>query len=124
MKTEALSIAKITTREVSIINHSTPTSTMQLQLEFNKNFKKAKHGFLGIFTASIYLESEKEVTDKTFFIKYMIEVNFNRSSSEIDSSDMAEQATLMIYPHIRAGISTTMSAAGIEPIILPMLSLE
>ena len=37
MKTEALSIAKITTREVSIINHSTPTSTMPLQLEFNKS---------------------------------------------------------------------------------------
>ena len=80
--------------------------------------------YLNQKAASIYLESEKEVTDKTFFIKYMIEVNFNRSSSENDSSDMAEQATLMIYPHIRAGISTTMSAAGIEPIILPMLSLE
>lgn len=46
MKTEALSIAKITTREVSIINHSTPTSTMPLQLEFNKNFKRQSTDFL------------------------------------------------------------------------------
>lgn len=42
----------------------------------------------------------------------------------LGQGDTAEDAALMIYPHIRTGISTTMSAAGIEPIILPMLSLE
>ena len=56
----------------------------------NKNKINYSGNYLNQKAASIYLESEKEVTDKTFFIKYMIEVNFNRSSSEIDSSDMAE----------------------------------
>lgn len=120
MTSEPLSIADITTKDAIIINHEPPTKGTPLQLEITRRIGKAQPGFRFFLSASIYKESEKDVEEKTFFVKYSLEAHFNNVHTDLSLENLQDSAALMLFPYVRAGISAFTGAAGIEPVQLPL----
>lgn len=124
MKTEPLTIAKIITKDAVIINHDPPTKDITLQLEITRKFEKASPGFKTFLSVSVYKESEKEIEDKSFLVKYALEAHFSNVHTDLSIENLQNSASIMLFPYIRAGISAFMGAAGLEPIQLPLYSID
>ena len=123
MNAYTISIKKISTQEVSIIN-TNPPSGEQLLVKVNRNIRKIEDSyFLCILTVSIYRESDKDKADHDFLIKYVIRSVVTCDDSNASADELQDTITKELYPHLRAGVSAVMGAAGIEPVLLPTLSI-
>lgn len=121
MNTYNISIKNVSTLEVNIIN-ANPPSGEHLMLNVNRNIRKREDSsFLCILTVSIYRESDKDKTDRDFLIKYVISSIVTCDDLTASADELQDTITKELYPHLRAGVSAVMGAAGIEPVLLPAL---
>ncbi len=121
MNTYNISIKNVSTLEVNIIN-ANPPSGEHLMLNVNRNIRKREDSsFLCILTVSIYRESDKDKADHDFLIKYVIRSVVTCDDLTASADELQDTITRELYPHLRAGVSAVMGAAGIEPVLLPAL---
>ena len=119
MKTNIISIEKIKPIEIIIENHEPIDPDSELRLNLNQKLEKQEKGFKYQLTASVFKEAENDMEEKTFFIKYSLESHFICDNEELSTEDLCKEALDIMYPYIRAGISSAMGAIGIQPIVLP-----
>lgn len=119
MNREPINIENIVPKEFIIINTETPTNDTELQLNLHRKLEKTESGYSFYLSASIYRETEKDAENKSFFLKYSLETYFNCERDEMSVEDIRKEASITLYPYIRAGISAAMGAIGIRPLILP-----
>ena len=119
MNSEPINIENITPKELVIINDETPVKDTELQLNLHRKLEKIESGYSFYLSASIYKESEKDAEKKSFFIKYSLETCLSCEGDGMPAEDIRKEASITLYPYIRAGISAAMGAIGIRPLILP-----
>lgn len=120
MNSEFMNIESITPIELIIKNHDTPAKKTLLQLNIERQSKRTESDFKFFISASVYKESEQALEEKTYFIKYSLEAHFCCNSEDMSDKALEKEATIALYPYIRAGISATMAAIGMEQFTLPL----
>lgn len=119
MNTEPINIEKITPKELVIINDKTPANDTSLQLSLHRKLEKTESGYRFYLSASVCKETEKDAEKRSFFLKYSLETNFSCERDEMSGDDIRQEASITLYPYIRAGISAAMGAIGMKPLVLP-----
>lgn len=124
MNTKPITLETITPIELVIENLEPPTGNTDLQLNLERKFTKLETGFNFQLIASIFKESEINVERKSIFLKYSLEAHFSDNSEELSIEDLYREATNILYPFIRSGVSGAMGAIGLKPILLPSISIN
>lgn len=119
MNIKPITLETINPIEFVIENHEPPANNTDLQLNLERKFKKLENGFDFRLIASIFKESEINVEKKSIFLKYSLEAHFSDDGEELSVEDLYREATNILYPYIRSGVSAAMGAIGLQPIILP-----
>lgn len=124
MNSEAINIENIAPKELVIINDKTPAKDTELQLNLHRKLEKTESGYSFCLSASILDETEKDIEKKSFFIKYSLEAYFSCERNGMSVEDIRKEASITLYPYIRAGISAAMGAIGIRPLVLPPYEID
>lgn len=124
MNSEAINIENIAPKELVIINDKPPAKDTELQLNLHRKLEKTESGYSFYLSASILEETEKDIEKKSFFIKYSLEASFSCERNGMSVEDIRKEASITLYPYIRAGISAAMGAIGIRPLVLPPYEID
>lgn len=124
MNREPINIENIVPKELVIINDETPTKDTELQLNLHRKLEKTESGYIFYLSASIYKEAEKDAENRSFFIKYSLETYFSCERDGISVEDIRKEASITLYPYIRAGISAAMGSIGMRPLVLPPYEID
>lgn len=119
---DRLVITSLSTTYVNILNLQ-EYENIHINVTVNRNTTKkaqdeSKSCFCGDYKV-VMIRSDEPDDKRTFLIEYAIHAEFECSNPEATPESIAHLTTIEIYPHLRAGISAVMGAAGIQPIILP-----
>lgn len=114
----SLILTNIVTREATIINQKAPVVDEKMKLEINRKVRTNKDGYSCLFSTYLFKASEEDNSEKTYFVKYVLEAEFKGLLTDAPIESVHEAITQSLYPHIRAGIASIMSAAGMEAILL------
>lgn len=106
--------------EFTLVNRN-PYLSRGVNVEITRKFRKKGSDFLCKISASIFDEKEQDIPDneKDFYIKYVVDATVSCDNAEAQIDDVGNTIMEELYPHIRAGISSVMGIAGLEPLMLP-----
>lgn len=106
--------------EFTLVNRNAHLSR-EVNVEITRKFRKKGSDFLCTISASIFDEEEKDTPDneKDFYINYVVGATVSCDNAEAQIDDVGDIIMEELYPHIRAGISSVMGIAGLEPLMLP-----
>lgn len=88
-----------------------------------KEAKSSGKEYIGKCKAEIFLESEKESDNRSFFVSVEVVGIFEDEDSGINSKDRKNAVLSQLFPHLSATISTVMVLAKINSSLIPQTFL-
>lgn len=124
MESVLLSINSITTKKITIINEKGIKKSVGVSMSSSFS-RKEEDKYEGIYTVNLFPNDEKPDDEhKRFLISYTSVAAFSCSDPNAILKELTNQASNLVFPFLRANISSIMASAGIIPIILPTYTFK
>lgn len=107
---------------IQIINNIEPKDekvVFAIHYGLSKKVNKSDKEFIGRCKAEIFLESERESDNRSFFVSVEVHGVFEDEGTNINSKDRKNAVLLQLSPHLSATISTVMVLAKINSSLIP-----
>lgn len=111
---------------IQIINKVEPKDekiVFAIHYGLSKDTKNSDIEYIGKCKAEIFLESEKESDNRSFFVSVEVQGVFEDKGSTINPKDRKDAVLSQLFPHLSATLSTVMVLAKINGSLIPQTFL-